>query len=737
MREEQCIRELTILSRAAVKLVELSLDEDIYQFIAEKSQELVGDATVLASSFDEASGAFCVRSAVGIRGHMETLNRLVGKRLIGMSTPVDEEARTGLTSGKLEKVPGCLYKLSVGAIPRPICFAIEELLGLGEAYAMGFAWEGELFGSLVIIMRKGTGLKNPSTVETLVSLGAVALQRRRAEQALRKVHEELESRVEQRTAELAGANEALRVEIAERKRTEEELRKSETTNRALLNAIPDMMFRISRDGVFLDFIDGKGDEPLVPPEAFLGKRIDQIMPLEVAKEQMRLVERAVQSGETQTSEYSLLESDELRHYETRIAVSSEDEALAIVRDITDHKRADEALRQSEERFRQLAENIREVFWLSDLATRQVLYVNPAYEEITGRTCESFCEDPESWLDSVHPEDRERVLSIFDHQQDASGFRGGAEGEFRIERPDGSIRWIQTRGFPVQNEEGHVYRVAGVAEDITERKRADEVTRKTAEDAKRFNRELESEIAERKWAEAALREYAAELTRSNADLEQFAYVASHDLQEPLRMVSNYTRLLARRYKGKLDADADDFIEFAVDGATRMQGFIRDLLAYSRVGTRGEALELTDCNAVFHEATANLLAAIEESDAAVTRDELPIVAADAGQLVQLLQNLVGNALKFCGKDRPRVHVAAELRDDEWVFSVRDNGIGIDPEDAERVFVIFARLHTRDEYPGTGVGLAICKRIVDRHGGRIWVESERGKGSTFHFTLPVGGG
>jgi light-regulated signal transduction histidine kinase (bacteriophytochrome) len=243
-----------------------------------------------------------------------------------------------------------------------------------------------------------------------------------------------------------------------------------------------------------------------------------------------------------------------------------------------------------------------------------------------------------------------------------------------------------------------------------------------------------DVSDRKRAEEQLRQAAAELESSNAELEQFAYVASHDLQEPLRMVASYTQLLARRYQGKLDEDADEFIGFAVDGATRMQALINDLLAYSRVGTRGRSFEPTDTASLVDRVIADLDIAIKEARAIVTCGPLPVVSGDAVQLGQLFQNLISNAIKFRGEHSPDVRIGAERDGPAWGFSVRDNGIGIEPEYAERIFIIFQRLHSRAEYPGTGIGLAICKKIVERHGGRIWVESQPGAGTTFHFTIPT---
>jgi signal transduction histidine kinase len=257
-------------------------------------------------------------------------------------------------------------------------------------------------------------------------------------------------------------------------------------------------------------------------------------------------------------------------------------------------------------------------------------------------------------------------------------------------------------------------------------------RQLLDEQKRLVSERSAQLEEIKRAEENLNRMVVELNRSNTQLEQFAYVASHDLQEPLRMVSSFTQLLERRYGDKLDRSAKEFIGFAVDGAQRMQRLISDLLAYSRVQTKGRPLSPTDSLAALGMAMENLSMAIHESRATVTHGDMPVVQADATQLVQLFQNLIGNAIKFHGADLPHIHVSAEPKGEEWVFSVRDNGIGIAPEYFERIFVIFQRLHAGGTYPGTGIGLAICKKIVERHGGRIWVESQPGKGSTFYFTL-----
>jgi PAS domain S-box-containing protein len=366
--------------------------------------------------------------------------------------------------------------------------------------------------------------------------------------------------------------------------------------------------------------------------------------------------------------------------------------LGTIRDVSDRRRA-------EEKFRGLLEAAPDAMVIVD-AKGEIVLVNTQAEQLFGYRREEMLGRPVELLIPSRFRGRHE-----DHRAAYAGeprSRGMGVGlELFGQRKDGSEFSVEVSLSPLVTAEGLL--VSAAVRDISARKRAD------------------AELAER----------AAELARSNADLEQFAYVASHDLQEPLRVVASFTQLLARRYKGKLDADADEFIRYAVDGVERMRALILDLLAYSRVSRHGKPFQRVSMEAVLGEALGNLRQAVRETSAEVTHDPLPEVVGDSIQLVQLLQNLVGNAIKFHGATAPCVHVSAAPENVFWRFSVSDNGIGIDPKYFERIFVIFQRLHTRDRYPGTGIGLAICKKIVERHGGRIWVESGP-SGSTFHFTL-----
>lgn len=388
-----------------------------------------------------------------------------------------------------------------------------------------------------------------------------------------------------------------------------------------------------------------------------------------------------------------------------------------MQDITDRKSAQEGLSKSEERFRSCIETMPDPlcicsamrdpegqiidFGIEYLNAAASEYFGTANGESKGKSVFALFQDPgarELFADYRSVIETGRPLAL-----DSLPFESLRDGTREVRKFD--IRAVKLQdGFAL------------VWRDVTDRDRTIQALE-----------EVRAELERR----------AAKLELSNGELEQFAYVASHDLQEPLRTVASYVELLSRRYAGQLDADADDFIGFAVDGVTRMQALINDLLTFSRVSRQGQAFGPTDCQVALLQALSDLNASIKESGARVTHDSLPVILADGYQLVQLFDNLIGNAIKFRGEAPPRIHVRAEREGDGWQFSVSDNGIGIDARYAERIFVIFQRLHTREEYSGTGIGLAICKKIVERHGGRIWVKSDPGAGSTFNFTVaPFGG-
>ncbi len=390
---------------------------------------------------------------------------------------------------------------------------------------------------------------------------------------------------------------------------------------------------------------------------------------------------------------------------TSTAMIEREELTGVVttfRDVTERHRRERDLQFSEAKFRALAETANDAIISAD-GEGNIIYFNKAAERAFGYTESDIAGKPITLLMPRRSQDACRHgLKRFLSSGKSSVI--GKTVDLTAMRMDGSEFAIEM-SLASWKANGQMF-FTSIIRDVTERKQAQD----------------------------ALTKKAAELAFSNKELEQFAYVASHDLQEPLRMVASYTTLLAKRYKGKLDTDADEFIGFAVDGSKRMQGLIQDLLAYSRVGTRGKDLAPTDCEAVLANSLQVLQFAIQEASATVTHDKLPTVVADETQLGQLFQNLIGNALKYRNSKAPVIHLGARRDRESWIFSVHDNGIGIDLQYAERVFVIFQRLHTREEYPGTGIGLAVCKKIVERHGGRIWFDSELGKGSTFYFSIPV---
>jgi len=368
-------------------------------------------------------------------------------------------------------------------------------------------------------------------------------------------------------------------------------------------------------------------------------------------------------------------------------------------DELERTQAEESLRNSEEHFRLVTENALDIITILE-ADGTIRYESLSIETVLGYKRKGLIGKHYSEL--IHPDDLPDVMKTFNQLIQDPGFILFLQ--VRCRHKDGSWRILELMANNLLDNPA-VKGIVVNSRDITERKKAEE----------------------------GMKQLADELKRSNTDLQQFAYAAAHDLQEPLVGIAGFGKLLLKQYKGKHDAKADELITFINDGVKRMQNLIKDLLEYSRVGTERTKFKPIDSSMPLALALANLQRSIDENGVVVTYDTLPEVFADSSQLSMLFQNLIGNAIKFCGKTSPNVHISAERKGNEWLFSVSDNGLGIDQSKAESIFIVFKRLYSKEEYPGTGIGLAICKKIVERHGGRIWVESKPGQGSTFFFTLP----
>ncbi|NLF32808.1 MAG: PAS domain S-box protein [Planctomycetes bacterium] len=507
----------------------------------------------------------------------------------------------------------------------------------------------------------------------------------------------------------------------ERRRAEEALRRREATLNAVLDALPvgvaiaDMRGRLVRVNAATREIWGMMPETTSWEQygQFVGYRLETGERLEAEEWPMA---RALRHGETSAGQ--LIEIEPFGGAERRIILHNgapvRDEAGAIIGgvvamvDVTERMKTQQALRDSESFYRQTLESIPGMVFTTR-PDGYCDYQSQQWADYTGVPASEHV--GAGWNDLLHGDDRARAMRAW---IDAVEGRAPYDVDYRVRRHDGAYEWFKVRGRPIHDDEGRIVRWFGVATNIDAMVRAEQALRDSEE---------------------KLKQVVDELRRSNEDLQQFAYVASHDLREPLRMVAGFTTLLKDRFADRLGGEGREFIDFAVDGATRMQQLLDGLLAYSRVSTRAEPPAPMPMREAFDAALANLWGVVRQTEGEVTAGELPTVRADRTQMVQLLQNLIANALKFRRDGAaPRVHVSAERHDGQWLLRVADNGIGIDPQHAERIFLVFNRLHPRGRYEGTGIGLAICKKIVERHGGRIWVESAAGEGATFCFTLPA---
>jgi PAS domain S-box-containing protein len=494
-----------------------------------------------------------------------------------------------------------------------------------------------------------------------------------------------------------------------RKVADKVLAQMEGRYRGLLEAAPDAMVVVNQSGEIV-LLNVQAEKQFgYRRDELLGQKVTNIIPEGFAE---RLIADDLRSAEDALAQQigTGIELTGLRkngsEFPIEIMLSPLESAegtlvTAAIRDISVRKNAEKHLAQMEGRYRGLLEAAPDAMVVVNQAGEIVLLNLQAEKQFGYRRNELLGQK----VTNIIPEGfAERLIADgLRSAEDALAQQIGTGIELTARRKDRGEFPIELMLSPLGGAEGIL--VTAAIRDITTRKKA----------------------------AAELLQKVEELNRSNEELGQFAYIASHDLQEPLRMVASYTQLLSRRYKGKLDADADEFIAFAVDGASRMQRLIQDLLAYSRVGTQGSDLRDISSENALRQALINLRGAIEESGALVTHDPLPAVLADETQLTQLFQNLIGNAVKYQSPGVPKVHIAAAMNGEKkWTFSVRDNGLGIDPQYFEKIFGMFQRLHKREVFAGTGIGLAICKKIVEQHGSHISVESQPGQGSTFRFAL-----
>jgi PAS domain S-box-containing protein len=669
------------LNEFSQALAEAGVDmTQVLERLTVKATELIGDRAILSLVSEDRR---TLEPAVVF--DLNPVSRQVLQATFGKSSlPLDDQAiGQGILTGQPLLVPDFKPEDETALFSGGVLASLNQV-PVHSLMAVALRAAGQVIGVLCLTRETPGRSYTPEDLAFLQQLAdraALAVANARLYTHSQRQNQELERRVAERTVAL---------------------QQSEQTLRDLLNAFPESTFLIRLDGTILNANRVFTERIGRTPEQIIGRNIAEFLPPELAASRQELSFNVLMSG--QSVEFEDTQEDSIIHNRISPVFGPDGQIVSLAiyaLDITARKLAERELYNSRQMLRLVMDTIpQRVFW-KDLDLRYIGCNLPCAQDAGFDSPAGLI----GKLDSDLPwrTDAEMFRSS-DRQVIESGLQKLNYEENQV-KPDGSVMWVRVSKTPLRDPAGQIIGILGVYEDITDLKRA---------------RDL-------------LEERTRDLARSNADLEQFAYIASHDLQEPLRMISSFTQLLERRYQGKLDQSADEFIHFIVDGTQRMQRLINDLLIYSRVGTRGKPFTPVSTEDLLAQVTDNLQISIQETGAQITHDLLPTISVDQTQFSQLLQNLIGNAIKFHSGEPPRVHLSAQRQGNEWVFSVRDNGIGIDAQHNERIFILFQRLHLHEEYPGTGIGLAVCKKIVERHGGHIWVESAPGQGSTFYFSIP----
>ncbi|MFP4345980.1 MAG: PAS domain S-box protein [Anaerolineales bacterium] len=673
-RAEDALRrqteDLQAISELSIRLSDLPSTVDHFRLIAEELTEITRALGVAVSAYDAQQQALVVQHVAARGKQIARFKELLGQEITGLSLPVSADSYAQIVEEVMRRGSD-LHTITFGTVPRPVSTAARRLFRYTECIALAFTDGNDLLGSAIILLPQGERSPSDEVLETFTRVVTASLRQRRAEEAFQEAHRQL---------------------------------------RAFFDHSPRLIGIFDREGRYQVINQALARTLGRPEEEILGKTFADLLPPQVAETFMHRVDRLAETQAPLVVKDQLQIAGEKRVFQSLLFPLSQDESGvqtfgSIASDVTEREAMEGQLRESREHLSLAIEGAELATWDWNLQTGEMIR-SPRWAEMQGYGYDDLEPTLSFWEQRIHPEDAPVVREALDaHLEDRTSLY---QAEYRLRTKVGAWKWILDTGkVLVRDEAGAPLRAVGIQQDITGHKEA----------------------------EKQLARYAADLQRSNEELEQFAYLVSHDLQEPARIVASYLELLMRRYAGAFDEEVAAYIHQARESAERMQQMIRALLNLSRVGRREHDLAPTDVEAVLERTLRTLQRVQEETGGAVTRGPLPTVMADEAQLGQVFQNLIANALKFRRAGvPPRIHVSARREEETWVFAVADNGIGIDPRHAERIFEIFQRLHTWEEYPGTGIGLALARKIIARHGGRIWVESKPGEGATFYFTLPV---